>query len=167
MLISRRLTGRLLLNIDEIKFGKYNGISPRKLALAFHPDKNKAPGASEAFKAIGNAYAVLSDEGKRRQYDLYGSDEDQAARSSGRRHHRGGFYEYEDPSHGFQVLSCCANRVKVNIAAKIFYSQGDMTAEEIFNMFFGGGMPGSNVYVRRGGRWHRQAGNMQEQQVNK
>ena len=42
--------------------------------------------------------------------------------------------------------------------------QGDMTAEEIFNMFFGGGMPGSSVYVRRGGRWHRQAGNMQEQQ---
>ena len=40
-----------------------------------------------------------------------------------------------------------------------------MTAEEIFNMFFGGGMPGSSVYVRRGGRWHRQAGNMQEQQV--
>ena len=39
-----------------------------------------------------------------------------------------------------------------------------MTAEEIFNMFFGGGMPGSSVYVRRGGRWHRQAGNMQEQQ---
>jgi len=116
----------------------------RKLALAFHPDKNKAPGASEAFKAIGNAYAVLSDEGKRRQYDLYGSDEEQqTARSSGRRHHRGGFYEYEDPSHGFQ---------------------GDMTAEEIFNMFFGGGMPGSSVYVRRGGRWHRQAGNMQDQQ---
>jgi len=115
----------------------------RKLALAFHPDKNKAPGASEAFKVIGNAYAVLSDEGKKRQYDLYGSDEDQAARSSGRRSQRGGFHEYEDPSHGFQ---------------------GDMTAEEIFNMFFGGGMPGSSVYVRRGGRWHRQAGNVGEQQ---
>lgn len=117
--------------------------SYRKLALAFHPDKNKAPGAAEAFKAIGNAYAVLSDEGKRRQYDLYGSDEDQVSRSSGRRSHRGGFYEYEDPSHGFQ---------------------GDMTAEEIFNMFFGGGMPGSSVYVRRGGRWHRQGGNVGEQQ---
>ena len=87
--------------------GSYSHLSlNRKLALAFHPDKNKAPGASEAFKAIGNAYAVLSDEGKRRQYDLYGSDEEQqTARSSGRRHHRGGFYEYEDPSHGFQVLS--------------------------------------------------------------
>jgi DnaJ family protein B protein 12 len=32
--------------------------SYRKLALQFHPDKNKAPGAGEAFKAIGNAFAV-------------------------------------------------------------------------------------------------------------
>lgn len=30
----------------------------RKLALQFHPDKNSAPGAGEAFKAIGNAFAV-------------------------------------------------------------------------------------------------------------
>ena len=28
------------------------------MALQFHPDKNKAPGAGEAFKSIGNAYAV-------------------------------------------------------------------------------------------------------------
>ena len=106
MPISRKLTGiNLPFNVQfhqilEKKCPSFH----RKLALAFHPDKNKAPGASEAFKAIGNAYAVLSDEGKRRQYDLYGSDEEQqTARSSGRRHHRGGFYEYEDPSHGFQV----------------------------------------------------------------
>ena len=32
--------------------------SYRKLALQFHPDKNKAPGAGEAFKSIGNAFAV-------------------------------------------------------------------------------------------------------------
>lgn len=111
--------------------------SYRKLALAFHPDKNSAPGASEAFKAIGNAYAVLSDSEKKRQYDLYGDEE--PVRST--RSHRHGFYEYDDPSHGFQA---------------------DMTAEEIFNMFFGGGMPGSNVYVRRGGRWQRQAAQGQQ-----
>lgn len=113
----------------------------RKLALGFHPDKNKAPGAGEAFKAIGNAYAVLSNTEKKRQYDLYG-DEDSAPRS---RRSNGGFYTYDDPSHGFQ---------------------GDMTAEEIFNMFFGGGMPGSSVYVRRGGRWTRPGAtsNTQQQQ---
>ena len=32
----------------------------RKLALAFHPDKNKAPGAGEAFKAIGDDDCILS-----------------------------------------------------------------------------------------------------------
>lgn len=111
----------------------------RKLALNFHPDKNKAPGASEAFKAIGNAYAVLSDAEKRRQYDLYGGDEERMSRSS----HR---HEYEqDPSHGFQA---------------------DMSAEEIFNMFFGGGYPGSTVYVRRGGRWQRQAGGNHHHQTD-
>ena len=36
--------------------------SYRKLALQFHPDKNHAPGAGEAFKAIGNAFAVSFDE---------------------------------------------------------------------------------------------------------
>lgn len=32
----------------------------RKLALAFHPDHNKSPGAEEKFKEINEAYAVLS-----------------------------------------------------------------------------------------------------------
>jgi molecular chaperone DnaJ len=33
----------------------------RKLALLFHPDKNKEPGAEDKFKAITSSYAVLSD----------------------------------------------------------------------------------------------------------
>ena len=42
----------------------------RKLAKKHHPDANRGdPGAAERFKEIGEAYAVLSDPQKRKQYD--------------------------------------------------------------------------------------------------
>lgn len=44
----------------------------RKLALQYHPDRNKSPGAEEKFKEISEAYAVLSDDQKRGQYDNLG-----------------------------------------------------------------------------------------------
>lgn len=44
----------------------------RKLALQYHPDRNKEPGAEERFKEIAEAYAVLSDPKKRAEYDARG-----------------------------------------------------------------------------------------------
>lgn len=46
----------------------------RKLALQFHPDKNNGDkAAEEKFKEISEAYAVLSDPEKKKQYDTFGS----------------------------------------------------------------------------------------------
>jgi len=52
--------------INEIK-SQY-----RKLALKFHPDRNKSSEAAEHFKEISEAYAVLADTKKRQLYDQHG-----------------------------------------------------------------------------------------------
>ncbi|KAM4526770.1 dnaJ homolog subfamily B member 12b [Fundulus diaphanus] len=96
--------------------------SYRKLALKFHPDKNHAPGATEAFKAIGNAYAVLSNANKRRQYDQWGEE---GRHPSGSSPDTGNF-------------------------------EPDISPEDLFNMFFGGGYPSSNAHVYTNGRVRNQ-----------
>ncbi|HVC87842.1 MAG TPA: molecular chaperone DnaJ [Gaiellaceae bacterium] len=49
----------------------------RKLVREVHPDTN--PGSEERFKEVQGAYDVLSDPGKRKQYDLLGSTNGRAA----------------------------------------------------------------------------------------
>ena len=47
----------------------------RKLAMKYHPDHTKGDkGAEEKFKKISEAYAVLSDKEKRKEYDTFGSE---------------------------------------------------------------------------------------------
>lgn len=46
----------------------------RRLALRYHPDKNKSPQAEDRFKEVAEAYEVLSDKKKRDIYDSYGED---------------------------------------------------------------------------------------------
>lgn len=46
----------------------------RKLSLKYHPDKNPSPEAAEKFAEIANAYDVLSDEDKRKTYDMGGEE---------------------------------------------------------------------------------------------
>src|SRR3990170_1344974 len=44
----------------------------RRLAMRYHPDRNKEDGAEAKFKEIGEAYEVLSDPEKRATYDRFG-----------------------------------------------------------------------------------------------
>lgn len=96
----------------------------RKLALKFHPDKNFAPGATDAFKAIGNAYAVLSNSEKRQQYDQYGDQSAAANAPQHSSHSRHGHY-------------------------RSFHRdfEADISPEELFNIFFGGRFPTGNIHV--------------------
>jgi DnaJ-class molecular chaperone len=51
--------------------------SYKKLALQYHPDKNQGNSeATEKFKEVSEAYSVLSNDDKRRQYDVMGSTDD-------------------------------------------------------------------------------------------
>ncbi len=49
----------------------------KKLAKQYHPDLNKSTDATEKFKEINEAAAVLGDDGKRAQYDQFGSERSQ------------------------------------------------------------------------------------------
>ncbi|CAH0484819.1 unnamed protein product [Peronospora farinosa] len=57
----------------------------RKMAIRFHPDKNidDKEAAEVKFKEIGEAYSILSDPDKRRQYDRFGKAGIQSAAGNG------------------------------------------------------------------------------------
>lgn len=105
----------------------------RKLSLKVHPDKNKAPGAEDAFKAVSKAFQCLSDAESRKHFDLVGSDEpttyNRRAASTARSYN--GFYE------------------------------DDIDPDEIFrNFFFGGMAPANTRQFGQFGAFHFRTGGM-------
>jgi DnaJ family protein B protein 12 len=82
----------------------------RKVSLKVHPDKNKAPGADEAFKAVSKAFACLNEPELRKQYDRFGPENahDVAQQQAYRRHRRNGFV-YEDMFDANEIFSSFFN----------------------------------------------------------
>ncbi|PWA02002.1 hypothetical protein BB558_001861 [Smittium angustum] len=123
------------------------------MALQFHPDKNSAPGADEAFKIVSHAFTTLSDSSKRTHYDQFGS----TSMSS----------------------SSFASASSNNYSRNFNSFESDINPEDLFNMFFGGNMNdfGSNfgprVRVRKFGNarfanaYQRHANQNTEQDENR
>jgi DnaJ-class molecular chaperone len=92
----------------------------RKLALEWHPDRNKSAEAETKFKEINEAYQVLSDPQKKTKYDQFGHSAFDPSAGSG----QGGPFRYSystsggNPFEGFE---------------------GFTDPFEIFEQFFGGG----------------------------
>ena len=61
-----------VLGVDKNADDKTIKSAFRKLAKKYHPDVNKEPDAADKFKEAQEAYAVLSDPDKRKQYDQFG-----------------------------------------------------------------------------------------------
>lgn len=88
----------------------------RKLAMKYHPDKNKDDkAAEEKFKKINEAYAVLSNDEKRKQYDMFGAE------GFSRR------FSQEDIFRGFNFSDVFRE-----------FGFGDMSGGDIFSGLFGG-----------------------------
>ena len=61
-----------VLGVDKSADEKEIKKAYRKLAMKYHPDVSEEEDASEKFKEISEAYAVLSDSDKRQKYDQFG-----------------------------------------------------------------------------------------------
>ncbi|KAJ6425241.1 hypothetical protein OIU84_025921 [Salix udensis] len=71
-----------------------------KLSLQYHPDKNKNKGAQEKFAEINNAYEILSDEEKRKNYDLYGDEKGNPGFNAGYPEDQGGYSYFTNGGQG-------------------------------------------------------------------
>lgn len=117
-------------SLDEIKKAY------RKLALEWHPDRNKAAGANEKFKEINEAYAVLSDPKKRETYNQFGHAAEQGPFGGGFRQQGPFTYTWSSGGGGQSAGGP--------------FGDGDFIDPfEIFEQFFGGGFSPRQTRARR------------------
>jgi len=91
----------------------------RKMAMKYHPDRNQGNKEAESkFKEVSEAYAVLSNGEKRKQYDMFGAEGFQQR------------FSQEDIFHDFDFSSIF----------KEFGFGGKGRGQNIFSQMFGGGM---------------------------
>lgn len=133
----------------------------RKMALKYHPDKNKSPGAEDKFKEIAEAYDVLSDSKKKDIYDRLGEEGLKGSHGGGADSGAGFHYSFHgNPHETFKMFFGNDNPFES------FFSSG-FGGPSGSRMFFGGpghadmevdddpfsafGRPGSSGFSHAGG----------------
>ncbi|KAI0125097.1 hypothetical protein BJ170DRAFT_488075 [Xylariales sp. AK1849] len=105
----------------------------RKQSLLTHPDKNGHENADEAFKMVSRAFGVLGDKEKREKFDRFGTDPDSRFESA----------RAQNPFSGFGGRAASGGQP----AGGGGFGGGNMwedeiSPEEMFQRFFGGGFGG-------------------------
>ncbi|CAN4115886.1 unnamed protein product [Withania somnifera] len=120
-----------------------------KLSLQYHPDKNRSKGAQEKFSEINNAYDILSDEDKRKNYDLYGDEKGAPGFDAGGAGDHGGYTYFRSSGPGQNGFSFGPGGMGGQGGARSFSfsfgGQGSQNSfgfglDDIFSSMFGGGM---------------------------
>jgi len=143
-------------SIDDIKKAY------RKLALQCHPDKNldNKTEAESKFQQISEAYQVLSDEEKRKNYDLYGTESVQEE-------------EFENP---FDIFRHIFESFPFGFGDFAFFEEDDSMDHDVYiindidedgyTVDYTSFFPGSTVYISTfedGYQWTRKQGRVTEQ----
>ncbi|PHT38239.1 DnaJ protein ERDJ3A [Capsicum baccatum] len=131
-----------------------------KLSLQYHPDKNKNKGAQERFAEINNAYEILSDEDKRRNYDLYGDEKGAPGFDTGGAGDHGGYTYFTSAGPGQSGFNFGPGGMGGQGGAKSFsfsfggpgsQSSSGFGLDDIFFNMFGGGMGSGSQFGVFGG----------------
>uniref|UniRef100_A0A5B7B713 J domain-containing protein n=1 Tax=Davidia involucrata TaxID=16924 RepID=A0A5B7B713_DAVIN len=141
-----------------------------KLSLQYHPDKNKSKGAQEKFAEINNAYDILSDEERRKNYDLYGDEKGSPGFDTGNPGDHGGYSYFTSggPGHsGFTFRPDEWQNMGGHGSSKSFsFSFGNPGGQssfgfglnDIFSNFFGSDMKGGGQFGGFSGSSRSQSG---------
>lgn len=108
----------------------------RKLALQYHPDRNKGKESEEKFKEVNKAYEVLSDPQKRQTYDQFGSAAFEQGGPAGQ-----GPFGAGGPFGGFNQQGPFSYTYTTSGPGGGFDFGGFSDPFEIFEQFFGGASP--------------------------
>ncbi|KAL9263694.1 DnaJ protein ERDJ3A-like protein [Drosera capensis] len=144
-----------------------------KLSLQYHPDKNKSKGAQAKFEEINNAYEILSDDEKRKNYDLYGDENSGPSFGAGNAGDFGGYQHFTSGGAGHDRFASGPDGWQgmggQGKSQSFSFSFGDPSSgnsfgfglNDFFSNFFGGDSSGGSKFDSFGGSWGSQFGGSQ------